>query len=188
MHKFRLGTVTESYRRVISSYYPEPHDGLLETPERAAKAMEELLSGVDKNPLDVIKLFKEEARQTVDVAVTNIPVYSLCEHHLLPFFGTVDVVYKPDKHVLGISKFARMVDILSKRLQVQERLTREIGEAIRDGLQTDDVLVRVTARHMCMEMRGVKARDTQTVSLYTLGSYEHSSNLQVALQLLNNNR
>ena len=133
-------------------------DGLIKTPERAAKAMEYLTSGYDKNINDIVNgaLFSVDCKDVV--VLKNIIFYSLCEHHILPFFGECSVGYIPNENgrVIGLSKIPRIVDMFARRLQVQERLTREIANAIYEVTEAKAVIVTMEAKHMCMMMRGVE--------------------------------
>lgn len=139
--------------------------GLLETPARAAKAWRFLTSGYGKNPEDVLKVFEDGAGQYDQmVVVRDIPVYSQCEHHLLPFFGTANVAYIPDGKIVGLSKINRLVDIFARRLQVQERLTTQIADAMETHLKPKGVGVVLKCRHMCIESRGVQHSGTATVT------------------------
>lgn len=140
-------------------------DGLKETPDRATKAWLHWTQGYGQDPADVIKVF-EDGGETYDemILVKGIPFYSHCEHHLAPFFGTVDIGYIPNGRILGLSKFSRLVDIFAYRLQVQERLTSQIAFAIQENLNPKGVAVHITARHLCMESRGIKKQGSETVT------------------------
>lgn len=131
-------------------------EGLLETPARVVKAYEEFFAGYTKKALDAVKTFDEVGGYDEMVVLTDIPFESHCEHHMVPFVGKAHVGYLPDKRVIGISKLARIVEIFSKRLQVQERLTTEIAESIEVGLKPRGVGVMLEATHMCMTSRGIK--------------------------------
>ena len=145
--------------------------GLLETPRRVAKMYTEILSGMDANPCEHLKFFEEPNCGSEIMVVKEIPVYSVCEHHLLPFIGTANIAYISKKEkIIGLSKFARIVDCFAKRLQVQERLTNQIAEFIYENIETDGVAVTMNAEHLCMTMRGVRAAGakTQTAAFYGL--------------------
>ncbi|MCS6946084.1 MAG: GTP cyclohydrolase I FolE [Steroidobacteraceae bacterium] len=146
-------------------------EGLHETPERFLKAMREYTSGYREKPEDVLKAF-EDGSEGVDemVIVRDIPVYSLCEHHLAPFFGKAYVGYVPQRKILGLSKISRLVEIYSRRLQVQERLTNQIADALATHLQPLGVAVVIECRHLCMESRGVKHAGSMTVTSALRGS------------------
>jgi len=139
-------------------------EGLVKTPERVAKAMQFLTQGYDQNPDDIIgqAIFHEEYSEMV--IVKDIEVYSLCEHHMLPFFGKAHIAYIPDGKIVGLSKVPRVVDAYSRRLQVQERLTIEIRDCIERTLSPQGVAVVIEASHMCMQMRGVQKQNSVTTT------------------------
>lgn len=156
----------QAVRRLLSFIGEDPdREGLRETPERFLKAWSEYTRGYLEKPEDVLKVF-EDGAQSVDemVIVRDIPVYSLCEHHLAPFFGRAYVGYVPAQRILGLSKISRLVEIFSRRLQVQERLTNQIADALHTHLQPLGVAVVIECRHMCMESRGVRHTGTATVT------------------------
>ena len=139
-------------------------DGLLKTPERVAKSMEFLTNGYDKNPADILKsaMFAEDYSQMV--LVKDIELYSLCEHHMLPFFGKAHVAYIPNGNIVGLSKIPRIVDVFARRLQVQERLTDEIKDCLQNTLNPTGVAVVIEAQHLCMQMRGVEKQHSSTTT------------------------
>ncbi len=139
-------------------------EGLQRTPERVAKSLLQLVGGYDVDPIAVLNSAKFSERYSQPVIVKNIEFYSLCEHHILPFFGKVHIAYIPNGSIVGLSKIPRVVDILSHRLQVQERFTREICECIQDALQPLGVIVIVEAQHLCMQMRGIEKQGAVTVT------------------------
>jgi len=146
-------------------------EGLLETPTRFLKAWAEYTRGYREKPEDILKSFEDGAERVDEmVIVRDIPVYSLCEHHLAPFFGKAHVGYVPDKRILGLSKISRLVEIFGRRLQVQERLTNQIADALDENLQPLGVAVVIECRHMCMESRGVRHTGTSTVTSALRGS------------------
>jgi GTP cyclohydrolase I len=156
----------QAVRRLLAYIGEDPdREGLLETPARFLKAWEEYTRGYRMNPEEILKSF-EDGAQRVDemVIVRDIPVYSLCEHHLAPFFGKAYVGYVPDKRILGLSKISRLVEIYGRRLQVQERLTNQIADALDTHLKPLGVAVVIECRHMCMESRGVRHTGTATVT------------------------
>ena len=164
--------------RSLLAYIGEDPDreGLLETPARFLKAWEEYTRGYREKPEDILKSF-EDGAQSVDemVIVRDIPVYSLCEHHLAPFFGRAYVGYVPDKRILGLSKISRLVEVYGRRLQVQERLTNQIADALDTHLQPLGVAVVIQCRHMCMESRGVRHTGTATVTSALRGSIKSNA-------------
>jgi GTP cyclohydrolase I len=147
-------------------------DGLLKTPHRVAKMYEELFAGLQENPSDHLEV-TFEANHDEMVMVRDIPFASLCEHHMVPFIGRAHVAYIPgeDGRITGLSKLARLVDGFAKRLQVQERMTSQIADAIEDALDPKGVLVVVDAEHLCMSMRGVKKSGTSTVTSAVRGLF-----------------
>lgn len=143
-------------------------EGLLRTPERFEKALSELTSGYKLNLLEVVGEGIFEAEDAGLVAVREIEFFSLCEHHMLPFWGHVSIAYYPNRQILGLSKLARVVDVFAKRLQVQERLTREVAESIFNLVDARAVAVKVEAQHMCMMMRGVKKVESNTATEFSV--------------------
>lgn len=153
------------YKEVLDAIGEDTsREGLLKTPERMAKAMQFLTQGYDQNPDDIINsaIFHEEYSEMV--IVKDIEVYSMCEHHMLPFFGKAHVAYIPNGKIVGLSKVPRIVDAYSRRLQVQERLTIEIRDCIQRTLEPKGVAVVIEASHMCMQMRGVQKQNSVTTS------------------------
>lgn len=147
-------------------------EGLIKTPERAAKAMQFLTSGYEQNPVEILKsaMFAEDYRDMV--IIKDIELYSLCEHHMLPFFGKAHIAYIPDGHIVGLSKIPRIVDVFARRLQVQERLTHDILECIHNTLKPQGVAVVIEASHMCMMMRGVQKQNSSTTTSGFRGQFE----------------
>ena len=139
-------------------------EGLVKTPERAAKAMKFLTSGYSMDPKEILEgaMFKEDYKEMV--IIKDIELYSLCEHHMLPFFGKAHIAYIPNGHIVGLSKIPRVVDVFARRLQVQERLTEQILECINDTLKPQGVAVVIEASHMCMRMRGVQKQNSTTTT------------------------
>ena len=145
--------------------------GLVHTPDRVARSLRFLTDGYDKSVAEVINgaVFAEPYNEMV--AVTDIELYSLCEHHLLPFFGRAHIAYIPNGHIVGISKLPRVVDVFAHRLQVQERLTTQIAEAIEQAIEPAGVGVVIEASHLCMMMRGVQKQNSKTVTSCMLGAF-----------------
>ena len=159
-------------RKLLENLGEDPtRQGLLRTPERVEKSLAELTQGHRQTVPDVVGngVFEEDCSEMV--LVKDIEFYSLCEHHLLPFFGRVHVAYIPDKKIIGLSKLPRIVDVFARRLQVQERMTVQIAEAIRDVLQPKGVGVVADASHLCMMMRGVQKQNSSTMTSCLLGSF-----------------
>jgi GTP cyclohydrolase I len=161
--------IADHYRAILKDIGENPdRDGLRQTPERVAKALQFLTHGYDLDPAEILRsaMFREEYQQMV--IVKDIEVYSLCEHHLLPFFGKAHVAYIPDGQIVGLSKIPRVVDAFARRLQVQERLTVEIRNCIQETLKPLGVAVVIEAQHMCMVMRGIqKQHSIATTSAFT---------------------
>jgi len=153
--------------------YPD-REGLLKTPQRVAKAMRFLTLGYEMDVYDVLNdaVFEEDVQEMV--LVTDIDFFSLCEHHMLPFFGRVHIGYIPNGKVVGLSKLPRLVEVFSRRLQVQERMTQQIAKAIEEILDPLGVAVMTEAKHMCMMMRGVQKTNTNTISSSMLGAFNLS--------------
>ena len=137
---------------------------ILKTPERAAKAIQFLTQGYDQNPEDILKSAMFSEKYDEMVIVKDIEFYSLCEHHMLPFFGKCHIAYIPNGHIVGLSKFPRMVDAFSRRLQVQERLTDQIRDCLHETLNPQGVAVCIEAQHLCMQMRGVQKQNSITTT------------------------
>ncbi|MBR4367603.1 MAG: GTP cyclohydrolase I FolE [Bacteroidaceae bacterium] len=161
-------------------------EGLEKTPIRVAKAMHYLTCGYDMDPAEVMKsaIFKEDYSKMV--VVKDIDFYSLCEHHMMPFFGKAHVAYIPDGYITGISKIARVVDIYSHRLQVQERLTNQILQSIQDVMHPRGVMVLLEAQHLCMQMRGVQKQGAITTTFDFSGEFEDPENRKEFFRLIKN--
>jgi GTP cyclohydrolase I len=160
------------YHEVLKQIGEKPErEGLLKTPERVAKALLYLTQGYDLNAKEMLSsaMFKEEYSQMV--IVKDIEVYSMCEHHMLPFFGKAHVAYIPNGHVVGLSKIPRVVDVFARRLQVQERLTNEIRDCIQDTLNPWGVGIVIECRHLCMSMRGVQKQNSVTTTSAFTGEF-----------------
>ncbi len=158
-------SLSELYRKVLLNIGEDPcREGLLDTPKRVAKSMQFLTHGYKVNPEEMLRsaMFKEEYQQMV--LVKNIELFSMCEHHMIPFFGKAHVAYIPNGHITGLSKIARVVDAFSRRLQVQERLTTQIRDCIQNTLNPMGVAVVIEAHHLCMMMRGVQKQNSVTTT------------------------
>lgn len=173
------------YREVIELLGEDPdREGLLKTPMRVAKAMQFLLQGYKMDPSDILRsaMFKEDYKQMV--IVKDIELYSMCEHHMLPFFGKAHVAYIPNGQITGLSKIARVVEAFSRRLQVQERLTTQIKDCINDTLQPLGVAVVIEAQHMCMQMRGVQKQNSVTTTSDFTGAFEKNATREEFIRLI----
>ena len=155
--------IQNAVREILIAVGEDPdREGLLETPKRVANMYEEIFAGLTEDPKQHIKLFNEQSNDEM-VIVKDIPFYSMCEHHLLPFFGKAHIGYIPsDNKIIGLSKLARIVDNFAKKPQVQERLTSDIADFLNDNLQPKGVAVIMEAEHMCMTMRGARAAGSKT--------------------------
>lgn len=173
------------FKEVILNVGENPErEGLLKTPERAAKAIQYLTHGYDMNPSKVLTsaMFAEDYSEMV--IVKDIELYSLCEHHILPFFGKAHIAYIPNGHIVGLSKIPRVVDIFARRLQVQERLTHEILHCIDDTLKPLGCAVVIEAKHMCMMMRGVQKQNSTTTTSAFTGQFNHVETRNEFLHLI----
>jgi len=157
--------LSDNYRLILEGLVDDHlREGLAKTPERVAKAMQYLTHGYSIDPAEILKsaMFKEDYSQMV--LVKNIEVYSMCEHHMLPFFGKAHIAYIPDGYITGLSKLARVVEVFARRLQVQERLTNQIKDCIQETLKPKGVAVVIEAAHMCMKMRGIEKQESVTTT------------------------
>ena len=161
-------------------------DGLLKTPERASKAMQFLTQGYHQDAAEILKSAMFEETYNEMVIVKDIEVYSLCEHHMLPFFGKAHIAYIPNGHIVGLSKLPRIVDVFARRLQVQERLTEQILDCINDTLKPQGVAVVIEASHMCMMMRGVQKQNSVTTTSGFRGQFEKIETRNEFLKLISN--
>jgi GTP cyclohydrolase IA len=160
------------YHKILKHLGEDPdREGLLDTPKRVAKALLFLTQGYGHNPVEILRgaMFKEDYKQMV--IVKDIDIYSMCEHHMLPFFGKAHVAYIPDGVITGLSKLARVVEVFSRRLQVQERLTYQIRDCIQDTLNPLGVAVVIEAQHMCMQIRGVQKQNSITTTSAFTGCF-----------------
>ncbi len=175
----------EHYRQILGLLGEDAErEGLVKTPQRVARAMQTLTRGYRMDPKAVLNSakFKEDYSQMV--IVKNIDFYSLCEHHMLPFFGKVHVAYIPNGYITGLSKIARVVDIFSHRLQVQERMTLQIKECIQETLNPLGVMVVVEAQHMCMQMRGVEKQNSITTTSDFTGAFNQAKTREEFMNLI----
>lgn len=177
--------VQERYSRIIDEIGEDVNrEGLLKTPERAAKAMLFLTQGYKQDAEEILQgaMFKEDYDDMV--IIKDIELYSLCEHHMLPFFGKAHIAYIPNGHIVGLSKIPRVVDVFARRLQVQERLTHDILECINDTLKPKGVAVVIEASHMCMMMRGVQKQNSVTTTSGFRGQFEKQETRNEFLKLI----
>jgi GTP cyclohydrolase I len=160
-----LAKLSDHYQAILKLLGEDPsREGLIKTPDRVAKAMAFMTKGYNEDPQEIIRsaMFREEYKQMV--LVRDIEVYSLCEHHMLPFYGKAHVAYIPNGYITGLSKIARVVECFARRLQVQERLTVQIRDCIQESLNPLGVAVVIEASHMCIQMRGIEKQDSSTTT------------------------
>ena len=178
--------IASHYKAIIELLDENPdREGLLKTPSRIAKAMQYLTKGYNEDPQKILcsAMFKEEDYKQM-VIVKDIDFFSLCEHHLLPFFGKAHIAYIPNKHITGLSKIARIVDVFARRLQIQERLTLQIKECIQESLNPLGVMVVIEAQHTCMQMRGVEKQNSVTTTSDFTGAFNQAKTREEFINLI----
>ena len=179
--------LADNYRNIIENLGEDANrEGLEKTPERVAKAMQFLTHGYGLDPLEILKsaLFTEDHKQMI--VVKDIEVYSMCEHHILPFFGKAHVAYIPNGKIVGLSKIPRIVDAYARRMQVQERLTDQIKNCIQEALNPLGVAVVIEAQHMCMQMRGIQKQNSVTTTSSFTGAFEKDKTRKEFISLVSN--
>ena len=168
-----IAEIAGHYREILRLIGEDPErEGLKKTPERAAKALVDITQGYRQNPLEIARKAIFEHAGSKIVIVKDIEFYSMCEHHILPFFGKVTIGYIPKGKMIGLSKLARIVESFARRLQVQERLTSQVCALLAEAMPTDGVIVACNAEHLCMKMRGVEKQDSSTTTLDYCGRFE----------------
>ncbi|MEN9521995.1 MAG: cyclohydrolase 1 [Bacteroidota bacterium] len=180
--------ITANYKSVLELLGENPNrEGIQKTPERVAKAMQFMTQGYDMDAAAILKsaMFKEDISEMV--IVKDIEIYSMCEHHLLPFFGKAHIAYVPNGNITGLSKIARVVDVFARRLQVQERLTKQILDCLQDTLQPQGVAVVIECKHLCMMMRGVQKQNSVTTTSAFTGVFENNTTRSEFMKLLSAN-
>jgi GTP cyclohydrolase I len=181
----KIDDIASHYAAILPQLGEDPaREGLLKTPERVAKALQFLTQGYDMDPAAILKsaMFKEDYSQMV--VVKDIEVFSMCEHHMLPFFGKAHIAYIPSGHIVGLSKLPRVVDAFARRLQVQERLTNEIRDCIQNTLNPAGVAVVIECKHLCMAMRGVQKQNSVTTTSAFTGAFENEKTRAEFLRLI----
>ena len=181
----KIDRIANLYTGIISELGEDVNrEGLLKTPERVAKAMQYLTHGYDLDPAEILRgaMFTEDHNQMV--IVKDIEMYSMCEHHMLPFMGKAHIAYIPNGKIVGLSKIPRVVDAFSRRLQVQERLTDQIKTCIQETMNPLGVAVVIEAKHMCMQMRGIQKQNSVTTTSAFTGAFEKDSTRKEFIQLL----
>jgi len=178
--------IAEHYKQIIQLLGENvDREGLLKTPERVARSLQFLMQGYEQIPEEIIKsaMFTENYRQMV--IVKDIDFYSMCEHHMLPFFGKAHIAYIPNKQITGLSKIARIVEVFARRMQVQERMTTQIKECIQKTLNPMGVMVIIEAQHLCMQMRGVQKQHSITTTSDFTGVFEQAKTREEFMNLIN---
>jgi GTP cyclohydrolase I len=184
-NKSKIEEMSKHYSSIITNLGEDvDREGLKKTPERVAKAMQFLTHGYELNPAEILKsaMFAEDYRQMV--IVKDIEVFSMCEHHMLPFFGKAHVAYIPNGYIVGLSKIPRIVDAFARRLQVQERLTTQIRDCIQETLNPLGVAVVIEAQHLCMQMRGVQKQNSVTTTSAFTGEFLHDKTRSEFINLI----
>ncbi|MET3876114.1 GTP cyclohydrolase I FolE [Chitinophaga sp. OAE865] len=177
--------LVENYKECLHLLGEDPErEGLQKTPERVAKAMQFLTQGYQQDAHEILEGAKFTEAYSEMVIVKDIELYSMCEHHMLPFFGKAHVAYIPNGYITGLSKIARVVDVYARRLQVQERLTHQILDAIQETLQPQGVAVVIEAQHLCMMMRGVQKQNSLTTTSAFSGQFEHGTTRAEFMKLI----
>jgi GTP cyclohydrolase I len=175
------------FREILGRFGEDANrDGLLSTPERMEKSLSFLTKGYDEDPTKILRGALFDVDYDEMVIVKDIEMFSLCEHHLLPFFGRVHVAYIPKGKVIGLSKIPRLVEVFARRLQVQERLTRQIADAIQHAIEPQGVGVVIEARHLCMMMRGIEKQNSSTVTSAMVGCFRQKETRSEFLSLVRN--
>jgi GTP cyclohydrolase I len=175
----------DMYREILGRLGEDPtRDGLIRTPERVEKSMAFLTKGYDEDPAKILRGALFDVDYDEMVIVKDIEMFSLCEHHMLPFFGRVHVAYIPKGKVIGLSKIPRLIEVFARRLQVQERLTRQIADSIQDAIHPLGVGVVIEARHLCMMMRGIEKQNSSTVTSAMVGAFQRKETRAEFLSLV----
>lgn len=181
----RIKKLSEHYQAILELIGEDVNrEGLVKTPCRAAKALLDITQGYNQSPEDIIKSAIFEHPGSNMIVVKDIEFYSLCEHHILPFYGKISIGYIPDGHIVGLSKLARVVNVFAKRLQIQERLTYEVCKLLTDNLSSKGVIVVCDAGHMCMKMRGVEKQESTTVTMEYSGEFAHEATRKAFFSLI----
>lgn len=184
----RTNQLARHYKEILKLIGENPErEGLLDTPERVAKAMLFLTQGYDMDPKTILKsaIFTDDYKEMV--VVKDIEIFSMCEHHMLPFIGKAHVAYIPNGKITGLSKIARVVEVYARRLQIQEKLTRQIKDCIQETLNPLGVAVVIEARHLCMQMRGVQKQNSVTTTSDFTGAFQKQNTRQEFLNLIGHN-
>jgi GTP cyclohydrolase I len=181
----KIARISEHYRSILTEIGEDPErEGLKKTPERVAKALQFLTHGYDIDAGEIVRSAKFSEEYNQMVIVKDIEIYSLCEHHMLPFFGKAHVAYIPKKHIVGLSKIPRVAEVFSRRLQVQERLTNQIRDCLHENLEPYGVAVVIEAQHLCMQMRGVQKQNSITTTSAFTGEFEKETTRNEFIKLI----
>src|SRR5688572_2164099 len=186
--QIKIDRIASHYEAILADLGEDPtREGLLKTPERVAKSLQYLTHGYDLKPAEILRsaMFKEDYSQMV--VVKDIEVYSMCEHHMLPFFGKAHIAYIPKGYIVGLSKIPRVVDAYARRLQVQERLTNEIRDCIQETLNPAGVAVVIECQHLCMAMRGIQKQNSVTTTSAFTGEFANETTRSEFLKLITSN-
>lgn len=186
-HEESTGIIADHYQKIINLIEPEPtREGVQKTPERIAKAMQFLTHGYEINAAEILKsaMFAENHKHMI--IIKDIEIYSMCEHHMLPFFGKAHIAYIPNGWIVGLSKIPRVADAFARRLQVQERLTDQIKDCLQDTLNPLGVAVVIEAQHMCMQIRGVQKQNSVTTTSSFTGEFLKDSTRREFISLISN--
>ena len=181
----KIERIAAHYKAILAELGEDPsREGLIQTPVRVAKALQYLTHGYDANPEEILRsaMFKEEYNQMV--VVKDIEVFSMCEHHMLPFFGKAHVAYIPNGNIVGLSKIPRVVDAFARRLQVQERLTNQIRDCIQETLDATGVAVVIECKHLCLSMRGIQKQNSVTTTSAFTGAFVNETTRAEFLRLI----
>lgn len=180
MSKVDKDKIRNAVRDILEAIGEDPdREGLIDTPDRVARMYEEIFSGLHEDPRDHLKVVFQDEEHEELVIVKDIPFYSSCEHHIVPFYGKAHIAYLPkDGRLTGLSKLARLIETLAKRPQLQERITKDAADIIMEELSPHGVIVIIEAEHMCMTMRGIKKPGTKTVTVVTRGVFDDNEKLQ----------
>lgn len=187
-HEGKIASIADHYKDILVNLGEDPErEGLLKTPERVAKALQYLTHGYNLKPEEILRsaMFKEDYSQMV--VVKDIEVFSMCEHHMLPFFGKAHIAYIPNGQIVGLSKIPRVVDAFARRLQVQERLTNEIRDCIQETLNPAGVAVVIECKHLCMAMRGIQKQNSVTTTSAFTGEFAKDTTRAEFLRLITAN-
>ena len=190
VEKESMEAAKHSIKTLLSYIGENPErEGLLETPERVIRSYEEIFGGYKQNPADILKTFKDGSESVDEMVIQrNIQFFSMCEHHMIPFFGVAHVAYVPREEIVGLSKLARLVEVYARRLQVQERMTTQITQALMENLKPKGAACVIQATHLCMVQRGVKKHQSDTITSSMVGCFRTGKTRAEFLHLVGHNQ